>query len=276
MAIIDEARKAGLYVVGHVPMTVPAGDVSRAGQRSIEHMDDLLGRMSYASCATNADSISARRSGPRFSFYRSLVSGYDAKRCTYLFKTFATRHTWRTPTLVVEQTMLTLELGDTSIIADPRMRFMPADFREGWTAFARGGARHFSHDDSLATTALLNLDRKLVGEMKLRGVQVLAGTDESAPFVMPGFSLHDELALLVKAGLTPLEALQTATINPARFLGATDSLGVVATGKIADLLLLDANPVVNIHNTARIAAVIANGRFLDRAALDQMLDAQTK
>jgi hypothetical protein len=237
-------------------------------------MDDLLGRMSYPSCATNADSISARRSGPRFSFYRSLVRGYEAKRCASLFTTFAIRHTWRTPTLVVEQTMLTLELGDTSIIADPRMRFIPADLREGWTAFARAAARHFSHDDSLATTTLLSLDRKLVDEMKLRGVQLLAGTDESAPFVMPGLSLHDELALLVKAGLTPLEALQTATINPARFLGATDSLGTVATGKIADLLLLDADPLVNIHNTTRIAAVIANGRLFDRAALDSMLEAQ--
>jgi len=271
MAIVDEAAKQGMYVVGHVPMSVSAADVSEAGQRSIEHMDDLLGRMSYPSCTVNPDSVAARRSGRRFDFYRLLVGGYDAARCRSLFTTFVKNRTWRVPTLIVERTMLTLELGDTSVVADSRTRFMPRELREGWKAFARSEARHYSFEDSTAVTSLLSLDGHLVGQMHRAGVQLLAGTDEPAPFVMPGFSLHDELGLLVKAGLTPIEALRTATINPARFVGATDSLGVVAQGKIADLLLLNADPLIDIHNTTRIAAVVANGRFFDRAALDRML-----
>ena len=103
------------------------------------------------------------------------------------------------------------------------------------------------------------------------GVKLLAGTDTPNPFCFPGFSLHDELGFLVQAGLTPLEALQTATIKPAEFLGLTKKLGTVEKGKIADLVLLGANPLEDIANTKRIAAVISAGRFLDRKALDGLL-----
>jgi imidazolonepropionase-like amidohydrolase len=100
---------------------------------------------------------------------------------------------------------------------------------------------------------------------------MLAGTDCPNPFVYPGFSIHDELGLFVRSGLTPAEALRTATINPAQFLGMTDSLGTVAFGKVADLVLLDGNPLVDIANTKRIRAVIQGGQLLNRGALDAML-----
>jgi imidazolonepropionase-like amidohydrolase len=103
------------------------------------------------------------------------------------------------------------------------------------------------------------------------GVKLLAGTDMPQAFVYPGFSLHDELALLVRAGLTPLEALRTATYNPAECLAALDSLGTVSEGKIADLVLLDADPLDDIRNTRRISAVIANGRLFDATARAALL-----
>ena len=112
------------------------------------------------------------------------------------------------------------------------------------------------------------------------GLPIMAGTDGGAPVMEPqppGFALHAELAMFVAEGLTPLEALQTATLNPAQYLHGTDSLGTVATGKLADLVLLDADPLVAITNTTTIRAVIANGRYYDRATLDQLMaDAQTK
>ena len=110
--------------------------------------------------------------------------------------------------------------------------------------------------------------------MQQVGLPILAGTDAGAPVlrtVTPGFSLHAELAMYVAEGLTPLNALQAATLNPAKFLHATDSLGTVAAGKLADLVLLDADPLADITNTTTIRAVMANGRYFDRAALDGLL-----
>jgi len=104
------------------------------------------------------------------------------------------------------------------------------------------------------------------------GVPFMAGTDTAAGVhVFPGFSLHEELALFVRAGLTPMQALQTATLNPAKFLDRLADLGTVERGKLADLVLLDANPLDDIANTRKIRAVVLAGRYLDRAALDRML-----
>ena len=109
-------------------------------------------------------------------------------------------------------------------------------------------------------------------EMHRAGVTLLAGTDIGAPLLVPGFSLHDELALLVRdGGLSPLQALQGATLGPARVMGLAERLGTVEAGKVADLVLLDADPLADIGNTRRIRGVVANGRWMDRAALDALL-----
>jgi imidazolonepropionase-like amidohydrolase len=107
-------------------------------------------------------------------------------------------------------------------------------------------------------------------------VKILAGTDTAAPFVYPGFSLHDELALLVHAGLTPMQALQSATSRAAEFMGKSATQGTIEKGKVADLVLLDADPLADIQNTSRIRAVVVRGRLLDRAALDEMLSSVEK
>jgi imidazolonepropionase-like amidohydrolase len=104
------------------------------------------------------------------------------------------------------------------------------------------------------------------------GVPLLAGTDAMNPFCFPGFSLHDELALLVESGLTPLAALQAATMRPAEFLGRTNQLGLIAPGKRADLVLLSADPLADIHNTTQIQAVWLQGKYFDRPALDRLLE----
>jgi imidazolonepropionase-like amidohydrolase len=104
------------------------------------------------------------------------------------------------------------------------------------------------------------------------GVPFLAGTDSGGvPYLYYGFSLYDELALLVQAGFTPMEALQAATLKPAQFLGLANQLGTIAQGRRADLVLLEANPLDDIRNTQKIRAVVVLGRYLDRAALDALL-----
>ena len=107
--------------------------------------------------------------------------------------------------------------------------------------------------------------------MRHEGVPILAGTDVGNPFCFPGFSLHDELSLLARAGLTPMEALQAATRSAAEYLGILDSFGTVEKGKTADLVVLDANPLDDITNTQKIAGVMMGGRYFPKASLEKML-----
>jgi imidazolonepropionase-like amidohydrolase len=111
----------------------------------------------------------------------------------------------------------------------------------------------------------------VVGRMRRAGVPMLAGTDPPTRDVFPGFSLHDELGLLVTAGLTPLEALQAATLNAAKCLGLSDSHGMVEKGKVADLVLLEADPLDDIANTRKIAAVVVGGKVIPKTELAEML-----
>jgi imidazolonepropionase-like amidohydrolase len=119
---------------------------------------------------------------------------------------------------------------------------------------------------------LFERHKQLVRDMHRAGVPLLAGTDTSGlnP-VLAGFGLHQELALFVECGLTPMEALQTATRNPARYFGLEQEFGTIEEGKAADLVLLDADPLKNIHNTEKVRAVVMRGRFFSRSDLDTMM-----
>jgi len=128
-----------------------------------------------------------------------------------------------------------------------------------------------NRDDFDLRETLFAHSMRVVAQMQSSGVSILAGTDSAAPYVIPGFALHQELALLVKAGLSPMQALQTATKNPADFFGQGKVQGTIEPGKAADLLLLDANPLEDIRNTQKILAVVADGRLSRRADLDQLL-----
>jgi len=114
---------------------------------------------------------------------------------------------------------------------------------------------------------------EITGMARKAGVKIMVGTDSVDSYVFPGFAVHDELQELVKAGFTPEQALKAATWNGAEFLGRTSDSGSVEIGKLADLILLDANPLSDIRNTEKIAAVMLNGRHMDRNALDQLLKA---
>ncbi|MCU0633754.1 MAG: amidohydrolase family protein [Gemmatimonadaceae bacterium] len=192
------------------------------------------------------------------------------------------------PTLVEMQTRFNSEYPLSPEFAarftDPRLRYVsPSRVIEWRTAMAldagvvqgqfsygpRGPDSIFAEREREVATRL-----RMPADLQQGGALLLAGTDvdNRFPFLFFGFSLHDELALLVKGGLTPLAALQSATINPARFLQRETELGTVTEGKLADLVLLEANPLEDIAHTKRIAAVVLNGRYLSRAELDRLLD----
>jgi len=141
-----------------------------------------------------------------------------------------------------------------------------------WKRFTEQIVHEFNTDDLATRKRFVEKELEVVNAMHRAGVPFLAGTDTPpGVYIFPGFSLHEELQRFVAAGFTPLEALQTATLNPAKFLGMEDRLGTIEKGKLADMVLLDANPLDDVANTQKIAGVVANGRYLSRADLDKML-----
>jgi imidazolonepropionase-like amidohydrolase len=148
------------------------------------------------------------------------------------------------------------------------MNFVPPSMQKPWDL--PNILTPLSAEDRQDLVKIVPMMLDVVGRMHRAGVRILAGTD--APWlVVPGFGLHDELVLLVKAGLTPADALRAATLDAAQFLGLQNSLGTVETGKFADLVLLDANPLQDIRNTQKISGVFLQGHYFDRQALDGLL-----
>ena len=279
-AIAAQAKRRGVPFAGHVPGSVTHAEASDAGQRSFEHMNDAPRNCSADMWAADVRVAAIRRdtSVSRDSAAAlaraatlALLARFDVRDCAPLLARFARNRTWQVPTLTVNR--LAYARADSATHADPRLRFVSPRLLAEWeaTGSLAGYGQPLSAAERAIELARYRVRERLLAAMHEAGVPILAGTDVHNPYVYPGFSLHDELALLVEAGLPPLAALRAATLDPARFLGATDSLGTVAPGKLADLVLLDADPLQDIHNTTRIRAVVLNGRYLDRAALDALL-----
>ncbi|PYT50204.1 MAG: hypothetical protein DMG43_15120 [Acidobacteria bacterium] len=159
---------------------------------------------------------------------------------------------------------------------DPRMKCIPGKLRSIWEQGRRERLNVLSQESVALREEVVKRSLEAVGRMNAAGVRFLAGTDSAAPNVFPGSGLHEDLAYFVQAGLAHMQALQAATRNPAEFLGKLQTQGTIEPGKFADLLLLDANPLDDIHNTQRIRAVLLHGKMLDRKSLDGLLEAEEK
>jgi imidazolonepropionase-like amidohydrolase len=260
-AIADEARKQGITFVGHVPDSVRASEASNAGQKSFEH---LIGIFEGSSPLEDAFLKGPKTEG-------QFLSTYDPVRAVALFALLAKNHTWQCPTLVWERGGNLID--QTDFANDTHAKYVPASWKDvTWKRFTQQIEHDFNTDDLATRKRFVEKELDVVNAMHRAGIPFLAGTDTPpGVYVFPGFSLHEELQRFVAAGFTPMEALQTATLNPAKFLGMDDRLGTIEKGKFADLVLLDANPLDDIRNTQKIAAVIVNGRYFSRAELDGML-----
>lgn len=272
LSIAAEAKKNSIPFAGHVPFSVTAAEASQLGQYSIEHLSDILISASAtenelrtelaASKSVNALQSSNKRMEVNF----KAAQTYSKEKALVLFSIFVRNETWQCPTLRNLQ-IVTTDANVNKLLNDPRTKYFPNSIKENWKRVLLLRTT----GDSTQRTVFFQQTLKLVGDMYNAGVKLLAGTDLASNFLMPGFSLHDELSLMVEAGLSPLAALQTATINPARFLQRDKDLGTVEKGKLADLVLLDDNPLDNINNTRKIYAVIVNGKLLQHLDLDSML-----
>ena len=268
LGLADEARKLGLPFAGHEASSLSAIELSAAGQRSIEHSRTFL-----YNCFSAADSMrkGLLRLSPTQRRQR-MVDDYDAVLCSDVFRTFARNRTYITPTHGTRK--MDAFAHDSAYRNDPRLKYVRAAQRLGWILDAN---RMVASDSSAAgRKSFMDFYRKgleLTGAAYRAGVPVMVGTDANDSFVFVGSSVHDELDELIRAGLSPAQALDAATRSGAAFLGRTNEFGAVQAGRAADLVLLDANPLDDIRNIRRIHAVLLNGRYLARTALDSLLSA---
>lgn len=274
-AVADEVQRQKAILVGHLPVAVRAAEASDAGQRSIEHFSTFIVACSAdeeALMRANQEIEEAYGQGVRVGsrpgeILRQTAQTFSPQKCAALGKQFARNGTWLTPTLVQSLSRL---IPPEEALADPRLRYLPPAVALRW----RNRFQALRAEGNVAAApSRPNALHAIVVALRRAGAGILVGTDANwdLPSIFPGFGVHDEMELLVRAGFTPMEALEAATANPARYLNATKSYGSVEAGKIADLLLLNANPLEDIHNTREIRAVVVNGTLLDRSALDRML-----
>jgi len=260
-AIADECRKRGIVFAGHVPDAVRGAEAANAGQQSFEHLIGV-----FEGSSTAEDALLAGPKGPaRF------LDTYDAGKEAALTQLLLARQVWQCPTLFWERGQWLVDAIDTS--HDPDGPYAPVSWRDqSWPRFTASIMKELDTDPLAVRERFVDHELAIVRRLHAAGVPFLAGTDTPAGVdVIPGPSLHHELRRFVEAGLTPLAALQTATINPARFLGRLADLGTVERGKLADLVVLDRDPRIDIANTRAIAAVVLAGRYLSRDELDGIL-----
>jgi len=258
-AAANEAKRIGITFVGHVPDAIRASEASDAGQKSIEHFTGI-----FEGCTTIEDQLIA---GPKT--LGQNVRYYDPERAKAIIALMAKNQTWQVPTLVWERGQWLVD--DIDLHDDPLTRYAPKVWQRAWPVFTQDIIKNMDTDPLPVRKQFVQMELDMTLAMFRAGVPFMAGTDTAAGVhVFPGFSLHQELALFVKAGLTPLQALQTATLNPARFMGR-DDMGWIGTGKLADLVVLDANPLEDIGNARKINAVVLNGRYLSHQDLEHML-----
>ena len=254
-----EARARHLVFAGHLSSGVTVAEASDSGQRSLEH---LLG---FANRCTAAESIATAGID---ALRRAVFGRCSTADPTPIYRRIARNATWVTPTLTAGYEFAILP--ERALPADTLARYIPDSLRTYLTQIF-DPPPDLPPDAGVVGRQLFARRQQTVGALYRAGVPLLAGTDAPMRNSPPGFGLHEELVNLVRSGLPPLAALRAATYEPARYFGALDSLGTVSRGKLADLVLLDADPLADIRHTRRVAAVLTRGRVYGPSELATLL-----
>lgn len=268
-AIADECKKRNFPFEGHVPFSITVEEAAMAGQKSFEHNNGLLNASTAIEKELMQEYIEARRSHNDSiddMYFRHMIAAQDDRKRKEVCNLLAAHQVWQCPTLINNEIRFDSTVANDSLV----LKYMSASVYKATAERAKRLAAESAVFFEISSKSR-NLHFILLKEMSKAGVPLLAGSDVDNPGLLYGFSLHQEPALFVKAGLTPLQALQAATLNPAKFFNWEKDLGTVEKDKYADLVLLDANPLINIQNTNKIFAVITNGRYLSRQRLDTLL-----
>lgn len=276
--IMRLADEKGLKVTGHVPLSMNAVSASNAGLNSMEHMRNL-----EVSMASNWEELQRQRlqmleegqddpggilrSRIHSAMRETAIENYDEERANEVLQTLAENDTWQIPTLALNTRSVEKFYADQDW--QETFKLLPDSIEQEWYASAEEGAQSEVSDFGAEYSDWLF---NMVGKINEAGITMMAGTDTPIGLLTPGRSLHQELEVMVDAGLTPMEALEAATLNPAKYFEMEDELGTIDEGKWADILILDANPLENIENTLEINTVIKQGEVYDREALDEIME----
>jgi imidazolonepropionase-like amidohydrolase len=263
-AIISAGRQHGMPVVGHVPAQVGLAHALASQQASIEHLHGYL----PALLAADAPEAHPADITERFIYWTEHV---DEAKIAGVVAATVDAAVWNCVTLIVNAKMGPARLSFDQECERMELRYLSRAYLEGWKATT---SRPIEDPDRAiaAYRRSHELRSQLVRAMRDAGARLLLGSDTPNPFVIPGVSVHDELALLVEAGLSPYEALRAGTRDAAEFLGATGEFGSVAEGLGADLLLVQGNPLEDVRNAGRRAGVMVRGRWYPEAELQGMLE----
>jgi len=280
-AIADEAKQVHLPLVGHIPVRVRVMEAIDAGQKTVEHQIGLRGASTAEAevieAETTADVFGQAMRTKNYGLIPESIAANGNRILDHITSELATRlygamargGTCLDPTLVTDRAMTYVD--DLVKETDPRSKYIPAAQREWWNP-ERGMLTRYRTPAYIAfRKRQFEVTLQQIPLAHRQGVRFLAGTDTTLPFVYPGFSVHDEMALFVRAGLSPLEALRTATVNAAACLGIEPTAGTLEVGKDASVVLLDRNPLDDITATKTIDAVIVRGRILRRSELANLL-----
>lgn len=276
--LIKQGREKGLKVTGHVPLSMDVISASNAGLNSMEHLRNL-----ELSCASNANALLLQRqkllvsgkvelggvlrSKIHLDQRRVAIENFDEEKAKEVLKVLAKNETWQIPTLTLntgftKRYFLTPDWQDS-------FNYLSDSIKLEWKERAESFSEYKISPFNIQYSEWM-LD--MTGRIHDSGIEIMAGTDCPIFFLTPGRSLHQELAMLVEAGLSPLEAIKAATINPAKYFNLQNELGAIKIDQWADLVILNANPLEDINNTKRINAVVKQGKYFDRNSLDQILE----
>jgi hypothetical protein len=280
-AIADETKKLNLPFVGHIPSAISVREASDAGQRTLEHGVALAGGSTaedeYVKQRLDQSAFQEAIRTKNFSLIpakiardeTAMLDHFSQERADETYRLLARNNTFITPTLVTQRALTFIDDLDKN--DDPRMQYVSADELKWWKP-ENGMLTKYRTPEYIAMRKREYAEMlKEVHRAQTLGARLLAGTDITIPHTYPGFSLHDELELFVEAGLTPMQALETATTNPALLLGLSKIWGRVEPGYTANLVMLNGDPLANISNTRNIDSVVVNGILLNRAQLDRLL-----
>lgn len=267
LALAGAAAENGVYLAGHLPLAVSGLEAIRAGQRSIEHaflfIWECYPDMEDLRAAGNARSVYTTELRLR------MIAEHDAKICSRIHESMVAAETAYVPTHTTRK--LDAFATDRQYRADRRLQYIPAPLRALWLEDANGMAVRAGEDGTGSYREFYEFGIRQTGVAHRAGVTILAGTDAPDSFAFPGSGLHDELEHLVKAGLSPLDALRSATLEPARFLGLDGVAGVIKAGARADIVFLNGDPLADVGAVREIDAVVLAGVVYDRSDLDDLL-----